>query len=382
MMNKSNNDNNILTKQDTLTMEIVDNAGTVYLPGKAKLKTHDEKFDNAIRDYIPSDIANYAITLTKRHKYSFVQVVLIVSTVIVLFYTFYVFFPVTEIKLSGVPKYLDINPPKNQVIDKKFLSLRNKATAHYTDKEFYSCIKILSQTVKQIKDENTGKENAGLIYLFLDSVYKVDNEDNRQIGYNLAVYMNSLFPDELCWKLYVIELPRISVFSQKYSPFAYSSIWNMLRKSKFNFSDNTIDYNIQTLENINKNISQAIHNTEIQGDNVLKDYLEVKKAQILTSLWVLKGYKQNWSDEPVIDITHGDISGIAEREEAFNSVKEKQYNKSSDMLDIRKFIVDKTMEIATFWYYWNGQKRFSEMPLRNEKKIIKEIEESIDRGIK
>ncbi len=349
------------------SLEVIVETGAVYLPEKARLSTRDPIFDNVLWEYLPQDISEQAIKLTTKPRYSAVQILMIAAIIAALLSLLYVLFP-KPVELTRMPYYLSIVPPKtNFTTHTDYMFVRNKAVNLYRTRQFDSCADTLANTIHSLRTGKLISASPELAFLYADSAYKGNDSEHKRSGYELARQMNLLFPDELCWQLFMIELsPPLRLAGDNCSAFDYRKAWNILAKVKSGRAVKAmIDPSIWNLRNIERQIAAAANTARHKEDPGSVFALEVRLAQLMTTQWVLEGCELEYPDD------NPGEPGVAARESAYAMAQ--KHPASTDMLQIRKFIVENLINTVGGYYHWNGARYYRTKYLTDEKAAIEQL---------
>jgi len=252
-----------------------------------------------------------------------------------------------------MPDYWSIIPPVYRHTNIKYRDVRERANDQYQKKEFNSCVNTLAKDI----DSMPPKDNTEIVYMFVDASYKSGMPDKKAKAYKLAVIMCKEFPDELCWQLFRVELaPELMVNNaQSYPYWKYEDIWayrDRFKKDSTRFIDD--------LKKMDDDIENALKIAKKQQMPEYVQMLTIRKAQLLTTRWIIEGRGENYPDDDI------NSTGVKSREDAYSLGKSKEFATNVDMLKIQIFICRKLYDTVGAWYYWNGERNLWKKYLKNE----------------
>lgn len=330
--------------------------GAVMLPRERQIATASSEFEELAARHLPADVSTPAIEFTRpagRSPWTALGAVIFVALAVLLLYW-----------LLPAPAQIESlrSLPLDDTLKKLSLAPANAPLFKSADqlrlqKKFDGCVNLLSPFVIAADDAALA-QNTRLAFVYLDALYQstVDASEFRR-GYYLAGRLTQLEPDDRNWRLWRWVLtPGV---------FDYGKIWTQLAQNELRPAEVTT---------LRRQADRALDDfaalTKKMGDDLpqtVRANLQLRRAALLTALWVLDGYPDYPDNTP-------EDRGVAAREEAYRLAE--LYPNYEISLKVRLFIVQKLLttsagdlNFANF-YYWRGHKLFRTKYLEDERKYL------------
>lgn len=377
----ANNDRPVVKHEDSQTQLYISDDGEIYLPKTRKIdfKSNENEIFPILSDVLPKEIGEDLIAYEKARRPYTVGTILLILCMFVCFMLLVVHtFPadrfrplsLTDCKIEWlyVGNNMDLHSP--------YIQDYNNAVERFRDNRKHDVIESLKKIADEIakKGKSAIIKNGPLLFVYLSSASKIDAVDNLLVADKFA----SADPDDSNWKYF-------SSYCMWRRAGTHEETYTKIREGYFK---NIIIRNptVMRLEKLYKQIEENIKNFkdeknklgEAKFDNNLRtmDYL---KADILLSLWMLKGGK----DGSTNFYDNKDERGVQEREDAVKILK--NYENDLKFKKMEVFIMDR---IIDNWYgmddvfyngrYWKRSERENFESAKNDlKKMIEQKERKL-----
>jgi hypothetical protein len=255
-----------------------------------------------------------------------------------------------------------------------YYNIALKAEELFEAKKYSACAETIAPVLLDIlenQEEHDSSHNR-LLYQFYESVRKgrvaYDIDQMARVNIGKVVAAN---PDEARWGILQIELCAKEFI-------AFEELYRNVQKHKGDkgFAKERrvqADKWIKTVTELLNSLSRQLPGTTGRGhDDMLKDivWLKLLHAKMLCCRWMLEGQGKFPDD-------FGD-AGVDSREQALQICHESEQRYSelgsmdAELLDffyLRRFIaqvIKDHLSLVNHSYYWNGEKRWSILPLMDE----------------
>ena len=317
--------------------------GSVELPETELLPAKSDEALQASVENLPDDIEPVleAILKARRSSYSYLQLLfLIVFMVLAFLLTYYWLLP-HPVNVEGINMEVQ-GPSLPPITSSEMRSISENAIALYKEKKYLECARKLSNSRNALKEPSLANIYCEALYnVYFDAQDHKKRRDYEDRAFKTLDQMEQQDPDNVRWPLH-----RIKIKSHNY-----------LRKDDFHLTsqDSVRQEGVESL------LGSFDKLRKLDKDNGGKNshIIDLLEAKLLTADWLLKGFSKGYPDD------ENDV-GVLEREKAYEIAK--SHPDARDFLELRKAIVKKILEgdSKVNYYYFNGKKRFSVKPLRDE----------------
>jgi len=330
--------------------------GAVTLPRERQVATAGPEFEELAARHLPADVSTPAIEFTRpagRSPWSALIAVVFVSLAVLLLY----WLLPAPAKIESLRSLPVDNTLKKLSLAPANIQLFKDADWLRTQKKFDGCVNLLSPFVIAADDAALA-QNTRLAFVYLDALYQstVDAAEFRR-GYFLAGRLTQLEPDDQNWRLWRWVLtPDV---------FDYNKVWTLLAGERLRPAEATA-----LRRQADRALADFAALEKKMGDDLpqsARANLQLRKAALLTTVWVLDGYPDYPDNTP-------EDRGVAAREEAYHLAE--LYPNYESSLKTRLFIVQKLLTMSAGnlnfanFYYWRGHKLFRTKYLEDERQIL------------
>ena len=239
----------------------------------------------------------------------------------------------------------DDTPP----VQKEYADLAKEAQRLLDAKKYNECAHLLLKPLDGVfqtmtEDDRSWRGNLKLFVLYCSAV--IDGKLGREYSNKCKAFLSKLQqlePDDFKWHSYWLVLESEELLKN----FQRIEGGNNVRLLRVELCLSKIDYVIR-------------RDAELNGGEH-REGLDLIKAQLLTTLWLLKGIDRGLPDDK-------DSPGVSEREEAYALAG--RYPNGSDFIALRLFILDKMLSHSGIFnrYYFKGNVYYSNSTLEDERK--------------